>query len=278
MKFAGEHFSDGFSNHDSKYFLYSLMAIFCASYCGVYFLKMDQIPTIAIALGITLAIFWQFRLHGSWKKDTVDIANNRNITTYENGGTNLSCSITTFLLQVYLWCGLSMKKNNRILTSYLAKLPMQFFKRIRISSGLIEKSIPWKIFYLEDSGNVFNNLIQQMVMLNFMDETHRMMILTSPNFIGLNELFLTNEYDKENTIDKIAEYHSMGRPLTVFATGLSAEEIQLISQETDMAVIPVKCLVEDSSLFVSIGSPILHGNEIETYLQVESNRMSRLRE
>jgi hypothetical protein len=278
MKFAGEHFSDGLANHDSKYFFYSLMAVFCASYCGLYFLNLDQIPTIVIALGITLAIFWQFRLHGSWKTDTVDIANNRNITTYENKGSIKAQDATTFLLQIYLWCGLSMKKNNRILTSHLAKLPMQFFKRIRISSGLMEKSIPWKIFYMDDTGSEFNNLIQQMVMLNFMDESHRIMILTNPNFRGLNELFLIDYYDNENTIDKIAEYHSMGRPLTVFANGLSVEEIQTISQETDMAIIPVKYLFEDSSLFISIGSPIMNGNEIETYLQVESNRMSRLRE
>lgn len=276
MKFAGEHLQDGLANHDSKYFFYSLMAVFSASYCGLYFLNLDQIPTVIIALGITLAIYSQFRLRVSLKVQTTNISsNNRNITTVENTSAfSSSGGLTSFMLQIYLWCGLSMKKNNRILTSNLAKLPLQFFKQVKISSGLMEKTIPWKIFYMEDSGSEFNNLIQQMLMLNFMEESHRMMIVSHRP----SELFDTTIYDEIETVNKITEYHSLGRPLTVFAHGLTTDEIRYMVEETEMAVIPVKFSFEESSLFISIGSPVLHGSEIEIYLQVESNRISRIRE
>ena len=278
MKFAGEHLQDSLASHyDSKYFFYSLLAVFCASYCGLYFLKVDQAPTMGIALAITLAIYWQFRLIGSLSFETFPV-NNRSITTITNS-TVKSKDMVQFLLQIYLWCGLSMRKNNRILTSNLARLPLQYFKHIRISSGLMEKSIPWKIFYVVGhTDNEFNNLIQHMVMMNFMDESHRMMIVTDNGYSGLNELFTTAIYDEVETADTISEYHSMGRPLTVFAYSLSIDQIRHLAQETEMAVIPVIFETEDTSLFVSIGSPVLSGNDIETYLQVETNRISKLRE
>ena len=284
MKFAGEHLQDSLANHhDSKYFFYSLLAVFCASYCGIYFLNLDQIPTVGISLAITLAIYWQFRLTGSLSFETLDSTvnnlrvGNRSITTITNS-TVKPKALTQFLLQVYLWCGLSMRKNNRILTTNLARLPLQFFKHVRVSSGLMEKSIPWKIFYVNNSNDEFNNLIQHMVMMNFMDESHNMMIVTDNGYSGLNELFTTTVYDEVETADRISEYHSMGRPLTVYAYGLSIDQIRQLSEDTEMAVIPVSLVFEDTSLFVSIGSPVLTGNDIETYLQVETNRISKLRE
>lgn len=288
MKFAGEHLQDSLANHhDSKYFFYSLLAVFCASYCGLYFLNLDQAPTVGIALAISLAIYWQFRLVGSLSFETADNSSNNNrmgnrsITTITNSVVKVK-NYASFLLQIYLWCGLSMRKNNRILTTNLARLPLQYFKHIRISSGLMERNIPWKIFYMDGTHSIgneeFNNLVQHMVMMNFMDESHRAMIVTDHGYSGLNELFTTTIYDEVETVDSISEYHSMGRPLTVFAYGLSIDQIRHMAQETEMAVIPVSFMFEDTSLFVSIGSPVLSGNDIETYLQVETNRISKLRE
>lgn len=290
MKFAGDHLQDSLANHDSKYFFYSLLAVFCASYSGLYFLKLDKIPTVGISLAITLAIFWQFRFQGTITfEDTQEtVINNRTIYKIVNT-TAVEGSLTPFLLQVYLWCGLSMKRNNKILTSHLAKLPLQYFHTVKIASGLMEKSVPWKIYALTDLGNDFHNLLQLMLMMNFSDETHRIMVITNRPMEGVDDLFLTSRFDgvvdnhqlsdtQIATIDKIAQHHSLGRPLTIFVVGLSTTEIEMLNEETQMAIIPILSKIENSSLFVSIGSPILHGNEIETYLQVEGNRLARIRE
>ena len=289
MKFAGEQLQDGLSRHDSKYLLYSLLAIFCASYCGLFFLKLDNIPTVGIALAVTLAIFWQFRFQGTIALENTQesMLNNRTVHKFVNNA-RVQCSLTQFLLQVYLWCGLSMKRNNIILTTYLAKLPLQYFQTVKIASGLMEKSIPWKIYALTDLENDFHNLLQLMLAMNFSDESHRIMVVSNRPMEGVDDLFITNRFDgaiddelsdiQISTIDNIAQHYSLGRSLTIFAIGLSNAELEILNEETQMAIIPILSKIENSSMFISIGSPILHGNEIETYLQVEGNRLTRIRE
>lgn len=282
MKFAGEHVKDGLQNHDSKFFLYSLMAVFCASYCGLFFLKLDQIPTVLIAVGTTLAIYWQFRLHTNVTvSDPEETTNHRAIVTIENTSAISPISVSQFLLQIYMWCGLSMKRNNRVLTTQLAKLPLQFCKTIKIVSGLMEKSIPWKIYQLENMENDFHNLIQMLLVTNLTDESHHVMIISNNTVRGISDLFEVEHFEEtseemnEQLMEKIERYYSMGRPLTIITQGISVAGLRMLNRGL-AAVIPIQSRFDDSSMYISVGSPIMTENDIETYIQVEANRVSRL--
>lgn len=276
MKFAGEHLQEGLKTHDSKYFLYSILAVFCASYCGAYFLKLDKIPTIIIALGVALAVVWQFRLQGNIQATSQhDTLNNRSIWTIENSHPVSMGGVYQFILQVYLWCGLSMKRGNAVLTTHLAKLPMQFFKTIKIASGLMEKAIPWKLFAVNDSGAEFINLLLVMLMTNLVEPSHRIMIIGQLNYRAVADLFEI-ETNMDHAIDKISRARSMGRPLSVVGIGLSIDDMQRFMMETEIPVIPIHAVVEDSSLGISIGSPIMNLDDVDTYMQVESNRALRI--
>lgn len=283
MKFAGEHVKDGLTNHDSKFFLYSLMAVVCASYCGLFFLKLDQIPTVLIAVGTTLAIYWQFRLHTNVTvSDPEETTNHRAIVTIENTSSISPISISRFVLQIYLWCGLSMKRNNRILTTQLAKLPLQFCKTIKIVSGLMEKSIPWKIYQLENMENDFQNLIQLLLVTNLIDESHSLMVISNRTMQGISDLFEVEHFEEtteemnEQLMEKIERYHSLGRPLTIITQGISVNGLRILNRNLQLAVIPIQSRFDDSSMYISVGSPIMTENDIETYIQVEANRVSRI--
>lgn len=282
MKFAGEHVKDGLTNHDSKFFLYSLMAVFCASYCGLFFLKLDQIPTVLLAVSITLAIYWQFRLHTNVNiSEPEETTNHRAIVTIENTLAISPISISQLILQIYLWCGLSMKRNNRILTNHLAKLPLQFCKTIKIVSGLMEKSIPWKIYQLENMENDFQNLIQMLLVTNLIDESHHIMIIANRTIQGIFDLFEVEHYEEtseemnEQLMEKIERYYSMGRPLTIITQGISVAGLRMLNRGL-AAVIPIQSRFDESSMHISVGSPIMADNDIETYIQVEANRVSKL--
>jgi hypothetical protein len=283
MKYAGEHIRDGLTNHDGKYFLYSLMAVFCASYCGLFFLKLDQIPTVTISLGIALAVYWQFRLQTKLSvSDAEETSNHRSIVTIDNKVAISAISVTRFVLQVYLWCGLSIKRNNRILTTQLAKLPLQFFRSIKVASGLMEKSIPWKIYQLEDMETGFYTLMQLLLVSNFIDESHHLMVICGRNMEGISDLFEVEQWDEslpdvdERLVEKMDRYYSLGRPLTIITQGISVDGIRKLNQELRLAVIPIQSRIEDSTMNMSVGSPVMSGADLETYIQVEANRVSKL--
>jgi hypothetical protein len=283
MKYAGEHIQDGLTNHEGKYFLYSLIAVFCATYCGLFFLKLDQIPTVTISLGITLAIYWQFRSQTRLTvSDLEETLNHRAIVTIENKLAISPTSVTRFMLQVYLWCGLSMKRNNRILTTHLAKLPLQFFHSIKIASGLMEKSIPWKIYPLEDMETGFYSLMQLLVVSNFIDESHHLMVLCNRHMEGISDLFEVEQFDEsvpevdQHLIEKMERYHSLGRPLTIITQGISVNGIRKLNQELRLAVIPIQSRIVESTMYMSVGSPVTSETDLETFIQVEANRVLKL--
>jgi hypothetical protein len=283
MKYAGEHIQDGLANHDGKYFLYSLMAVFCASYCGLFFLKLDQIPTITISLGVTFAVYWQFRSQTRLTvSDPEETHNHRSIVTIDNKLAISPTSVTQFILQIYLWCGLSMKRNNRILTTQLAKLPLQFFRSIKIASGLMEKSIPWKIYQLENMETGFYTLMQLLIVSNFIDESHHLMVICNRNMEGISDLFEVEQFDEtlpnvdEHLIEKMERYHSLGRPLTIITQGISLDGIRKLNRELRLAVIPIQSRMEECNMYMSVGSPVMSEADLETFVQVEANRVSKL--
>lgn len=281
MKYVGEHIQDAIARQSSKFFLYSLMGGFSASYFVGYGMGLDPIPICVISIGVTLALYWQFRQVGWIKEESpVEIANHRMVHGWLNTSSVREPHLTSFLLQVYIWSGLSMRRDNRIHWGQLIHLPLQFFSRVRIASGRVEKGIPWKIFYMEELNKDIFNLAQLMIMTHLVEDTHQLMIVTSRDIEGVDDLYSTRRFssgeEQEATVEAIRECHALGNPLTIMALGLTQTEIQTLSGRTDMIIIPALFRLEGSALMGSIGAPVQNENELETYMQVEANRLSKL--